>query len=534
MGWRAKRVNLMATFRHSETVKRPFLIGLALLGARSAHADMAWNFLAEDVRPGSNGGIYAYVYPKQGAGRTESHAATLQREVVGGVPNAKLRFNLDGTKYPSAGFGLMFPEAKALDMSGIQAIRLHLSSDSPRQVRLSLASADSAFRNASDTGVSLGIDTVVTREGVDWVIPRSSLRWPPWAGTSPGAAADVFRSTFAIQLNVTCESTAGKPGACSNDSGWVVLDSLRIVGQVGAWPAPPQGSLCGGDSVDVSRFGDDSPKRNGFGGWWYTFTDRSSQNEEAKGASQVYSVFDPDTALAGAWRPDSLGERAYVWFHLRREAVYSGFIGLETQFGEPVDDKTAPYTMPDLAAISFDLEFGAFPSALGGISFHVKKAGRYFENGQEHQIRLPYDSVPKRWCIDLDKLTQPVKPSLRFEPESLLTMSWEVKLQGVESSAVGEFSIRNVRAHQKPRPGVVWAPRSRRVDVRRIAEGILVERPERGMEAQIALVDVQGRVLERARLPAGTTQALLKVKYAGLAWVSYQDSRGRQSFPVAP
>ncbi len=530
-------MNLESSFRYLEAVKRSFLIGLALMWAGSANADLVWNFRSADTRPGSVNGIYAYVYPNpadSGSKKTPAHSASLARDTAGGAPKAVLDFVLDGEDYPSAGFGLMFPEAKPLDLREMKSIRLHLSSSKPRHVRISLAADIKEYREASKSGISMGMDTLVGPNGLDLEIPKAQFLFPTWAKEAeyPTSLEAAFAATFAIQVNVSCENKP-KLGVCSNDSGRLVLDSLRIVGVGGAWPAPANGTGCYGDSTEVSRFSALSPKRNGLGGWWYAFTDANAADTASLGNSRILSA--PDTAKAGAWRPDSIGDRAFMRFRLERVASYSGFMGLETHFGKPDDSgRTQPYTMADLASVGFDVEYGEFPSELGGISFHVKRAGRNFKSGQEHQIRLPHDPNPKRWCIDLKNLQQPswVKPQLQFEPESLLTMSWEAKLQGVESSAVGEFSVRNVRIYRNNGVGVRQAVRGGRLFVKRDTRGVLIERSELGAAAVAILVDARGRVLGRLNLGSGERRGVIVSDFVGLAWIQLRDANGSRVVPV--
>lgn len=530
-------MNLESSFRYLETVKRSFLIGLALIWAGSAKADLVWNFQSADTRPGNVNGIYAYYYPNpmdSGSKKTPLHSAILSRDATSGAPKAVLDFVLDGEEYPSAGFGIMFPEAKPLDLREMKAIRLHLSSSKPRHVRVSLAADIKEYREASSQGISMGMDTLIGPAGLDLEISKAQFLFPTWAKEAeyPTSLEAAFASTFGIQLNVSCENQL-EPGVCAKDSGKLILDSLRIVGVGGAWPTPVNGAGCFGDSSEVSQFTSSNPKKNGLGGWWYAFTDANASDTASRGSSRILSAV--DTTKAGTWRPDSTDDRAFMRFRLERAASYSGFMGLETQFG-PTDDsgRTLPYTIGNLASVGFDVEYGAFPEALGGISFHVKKAGRHFKGGQEHQIRLPYDAKSKRWCIDLSKLQQPswVKPQLQFEPESLLTMSWEAKLQGVESSAAGEFSIRNVRIYRNNGVGVRPAVRGVRFFAKREARGVLIERLDARNSAVATLVDARGRVLGRLDLAAGMRHGRILSEFSGLGWIQVRDTNGSQVVPV--
>ena len=531
--FRKVELNLRRVFGHKPKVNR--LLSIVLMFAWvAARADMLWDFKEADTRPSTIGGIYAYIYPSASdpkSHRTPAHTASLARVTTPeGKSGASLRFVLDGKGFPSAGFGLMFPESQPLDLRELKFIRLHLSAESPRTVRIALSSHQQAYETASDTGVSLGCDTVVGPEGVDWVVPTSRITWPKWVTDVPAVAEDaIFASTFAIQLNVSCETSKG---TCDHDSGWIFLDSLRLSGVGGAWPSPDQGKGCYGDSLEVSKFNSANPKKNGLSGWWYAFTDVNA-SDSSKGASRILSA--ADTNLADSWRPDSLADRAYMDFRLNRIGAYSGFAGIETQFGPP-DTKgvPVPVTLSDLTSVGFDLAYGDFPVEMGGISFHVKKSGRYFQNGAEHQIRIPYDSVPHRWCLDLKDLHQPPWSAwqLAFTPEDLLSMSWEAKLQGIASTARGAFSIRNLRIYRNAGVGVATSIRPRTLSVRRVPGGLSIDRPADWGVGSAAVVDVRGKILARVDFAPGQNVALLPVPLQGLAWIRYQDARGGRTVPV--
>lgn len=526
-------MNLAARDGNQHGVKRLLLTGLALSWI-SASADMLWDFQEVDVRPNAIGGIYAYLYPSATdpkSQKTALHTANLERKVASdNTAGASLRFVLDGEKYPSAGFGLMFPESQPLDLREMESIHLHLSADSPRKVRISLSSRQGDYQTASDTGVSLGCDTTVGPDGVDWVIPAARLTWPKWVSEIPAVSeGSIFASTFAIQLNVSCQTSSG---TCQEDSGWVFLDSLRLLGVGAGWPAPAQGRGCFGDSIEVSRFNSPNPKRNGLSGWWYAFSDANA-SDSSRGGSRILSA--PDTNLADSWLPDSIADLAKLDFRLQRIGAYSGFVGLETQFGAPDGDgKPVPVNISDLTAVGFDLEYGEFPPDLGGVSFHVKKHGRYFENGAEHQIRIPFDSVPRRWCVDLTDLHQPPWSSwqLPLTPEDLMAMSWEAKLQGVASTAHGSFGIRNLRIYRNAGVAVKTAIRARPVAVRRDAGGIILERASDLGPALATVVDVRGKTLARFTIASGQRMVAFPVRIEGLAWLRYQDQRGSQTVPV--
>lgn len=529
---RASSVNPPGLIGHSTAVRNQWKILLAMMMAGFAHADISWNFAQDNPQPGGQGGIYAYVYPSDSTNRqSPAHIASLQRIILGGGGAAKLSFVLDGKKYPSAGFGLMFPESQPLDLRGLQAIQLYLSTDRPRTIRLSLSSRLPGYQIAADTGVSYGRDLKVSA-GQNWTIPVSKLSWPNWATNLPAVSeVDVEGSTFAIQLNVSCEDAAG---VCAKDNGWIQLDSLRLVGVGLTWPSPSPGS-CSGDSLEVSRFTSSSRKKNGLGGWWYAYSDQNAADTSSRGTSRVLSA--SDTSDPTSWLPDSANDRAYLKFHLMRVGTYSGFAAVETQFGPPDGSGTpVPAKLPQLRSLSFQLAFDqGFPTSLGGVTFHAKKAGKAFANGQDHQVRIPFDSASHRWCLDFDSLQQPnwsAWGQAPFTPDSLLAMSWEVKLPGDASQSAGGFQISDVRLWSantaiRRTTDPVWS-------LRRHGSQLELIRPMGGGDLFAEAVDIQGRIQSRVRASAIQTSVTLESRSHGPSWIRVRDDRGSRTLAVPP
>lgn len=527
-------VNPMGRLGHSSAVRNRLKI-ILVLAVGFARADISWNFAQDDLQPGGHGGVYAYVYPNDSVNRrSPSHVASLQRIPSSGAGAAKLSFVLDGRKFPSAGFGLMFPESQALDLRGLQAIRLHLSTDRARTVRLSISSRLSAYQAAADTGVSFGRDLKADAAGADLTVAASKLTWPNWARNSdlPSVSeAGIEASAFAIQLNVSCEDSAG---ICAKDSGWIRLDSLRLIGVGLAWPTPSPGT-CSGDALDLSRFSTASPKKNGLGGWWYAYSDQNASDTGSRGSSRILSA--SDTSDPTSWMPDSANDRAYLKFHLLRVGAYSGFAAVETQFGPPDGSGVpVPATLPGLRSISFRLAFDTgFPASLGGVIFHAKKAGAAFADGQDHQVRIPFDSASHLWCLDFDSIQQPSWSAwgqIPFSPDSLLAMSWEVKLPGdaVQSSGgvrISDIKLWSSNVSVRRTEAPVWT-------LRRQGPRLQLTRPMGGGNLFAELLDIQGRVLSSVRAGDAQTAVELGTSFHGSSWIRVRDDRGWRTLAVPP
>jgi hypothetical protein len=523
-------VNPQAGDGHSSAVRNRWT-NLLMLAVGCAHADISWNFAQDDLQPGGHGGVYAYVYPSDSTNRqTPSHTATLQRIPSGQAGAAKLSFVLDGRKYPSAGFGLMFPESRPLDLRGLQSIRLHISSDRARTVRLSLSSRLSAYQIAADTGASFGRDVKANATGQDVTISVANLTWPTWVTDPPAVTSrDVLGSTFAIQLNVSCTDSV-----CARDSGWIRLDSLRLVGVDLAWPAPSEGS-CNGDSLGLSRFSQSSPKKNGLGGWWYAYTDQNAADTGSRGMSRILSA--SDTTDPTSWRPDSIQNNAYLKFHLQRVGAYSGFAAVETQFGAPDGlGNPVPASLPGLRGISFQLAFDSgFPAVLGGVTFHAKKAGKAFAEGQDHQVRIPFDSISRRWCLDFDSMRQPdwsAWGQYPFTPDSLLAMSWEVKLPGSTPESSSGFRISEIQ---------LWSTDVSlrnasipRWSLRRRGSRLELSRPLGSGALFAELLDVRGRILSSVRAGSDQTHVTLESNQHASSWIRVHDDLGWRTLSVPP
>ncbi len=513
------------------------LRAILVLAAGAAHADISWNFAQDDPQPGGQGGIYAYIYPNDSASRhSPFHTASLQRIPTATGGAAKLSFVLDGKSYPSAGFGLMFPASQPLDLNALQSIRLYFSTDKPRTVRLSFSSRLPAYQTAADTGMSYGRDLPASFAVHDTTISAASFAWPNWAldaSTPAVLPSAILGSTWAIQLNVSCEASNG---VCTKDSGWIRLDSLRLVGVGLTWPTPSRGS-CTGDSLALSRFSSASPKQNGLGGWWYAFSDVSATDTNALGSSQILSASVPSNPTT--WAPDSAGDNAYLEFNLVRGGSYSGYAALETQFGPPdATGNPVPANHPGLHSISFRLAYDTnFPPTLGGVTLHAKKAGKAYANGQDHQIRIPFDSVPHRWCLDFDSLQQPdwsAWGQLPFTPDSLLALTWEVNLQGDATQALGGFRISEITlwssdASVHPISLPTWS-------LRRSGSLVELTRSPGGGPAMAELLDLRGRLQSSQRVDETRTTVVLEAPSHGPSWIRIHDSRGWRtlSVPLAP
>jgi hypothetical protein len=384
--------------------------------------------------------------------------------------------------------------------------------------------------------MSYGRDLPASFAVHDTTISAASFAWPNWAldaSTPAVLPSAILGSTWAIQLNVSCEASNG---VCTKDSGWIRLDSLRLVGVGLTWPTPSRGS-CIGDSLALSRFSSVSPKQNGLGGWWYAFSDVSAADTDALGSSQILSASVPSDPTT--WIPDSAGNDAYLKFNLVRGGSYSGYAALETQFGPPDGSgNPVPVNRPGLRAVSFRLAYDTnFPPSLGGVTLHAKKAGKAYANGQDHQIRIPFDSTAHPWCLDFDSLQQPdwsAWGQLPFTPDSLLALTWEVNLQGDATQALGGFRISEITlwssdASVHPISLPTWS-------LRRSGSLVELTRSPGGGPAMAELLDLRGRLQSSQRVDETRTTVVLEAPSHGPSWIRIHDSRGWRtlSVPLAP
>lgn len=484
------------------------ILGISLSLAVGAAADLSWDFEAPVVHPDALDGIYAYVFPsKASPGRTPKHTASLQRAFLEGSKVAKLSFRLDGSKFPSAGFGLMLEDAQPQDLRGLVSLQVTLHADRRRQVRVALMGPDASLKAAADTGLTFGRDTLVGTSPVRWTIPLSDLAWPNWATELPRISRDELLSRiFAVQLQVGCE---GALGICNQDSGWIAVDDVRLVGIGGGWAAPQDGD-CSGTKVSIDDFRTGNPKQNDLGGWWYAYTDRSAVDTAARGASRILNASVPESAQT--WEgPSASLSQARLHFALQRRGVYSGYAALETQLAPPVDDIPRPAAFPRAKAVSFTVAFEEdFPSGLGGVVAHMRKEGKDFQGGADHQVRIPWDASARRWCVDLDDLRQPswsawIEP---FTPSNLLALSFEVKLPPSLPSAMGAFSVRDIAFHLEPGSSV--APRSplaARPVLRRTSKGLQLALPHAATSpVRWAIRSAAGATVHKGMAPTGTQQ----------------------------
>lgn len=436
------------------------ILGISLCLAGSAAADLSWDFETPVVHPDAIDGIYGYVFPsKVSPGRTPKHTASLQRTFSNGSKAARMGFRLDGTGFPSAGFGLMLEDAQPQDLRSLVTLQATVHADRRRQVRVALMGPDAALKSAADTGLTFGRDTLVGTSPVRWSIPLSDLSWPNWATELPGISRDALLSRiFAVQFQVVCD---GDRGVCDQDSGWIVVDDLRLVGVGGGWAAPTAGD-CSGPALSIDSFSSGNPRQNDLGGWWYAYTDRSAADSAARGASRILNATVPESAQT--WEgPSASSEQARLTFDLQRRGVYSGYAAMETQLAPPVSDSPRTADFPRARALAFQVTFDEnFPTGLGGVVVHLRKEGKDFQDGADHQIRIPWDAAPRRWCVDLAAFRQPVWSGWiePFTPANLLALAFEVKLPASLPFAKGGFSVGEIRYHLDP--GASVSPRSSR------------------------------------------------------------------------
>lgn len=511
------------------------ILGILQCLVIGAAADISWDFESPVVHPNALDGIYGYVFPsKESPGRTPKHTASLQRTFVNGSKAARLSFRLDGSGFPSAGFGLMLEDALPQDLRGLVALEATIHADRRRQVRVALMGPDASLKAAADTGLTFGRDTVVGTSAIRWTIPLSDLAWPNWATELPQISRDALLARiFAVQFQVVCEQ---KLGVCNQDSGWISIDDLRLVGIGGGWPAPKVGD-CSGPAAAIDSFASGNPRQNDLGGWWYAYTDRSATDSAARGASRILNASVPESAQT--WEgPTATPAQAKLRFELKRRGVYSGYAALETQLAPPVDDTPRPADFPRARSIAFSVEFEeGFPTGLGGIVTHLRKAGKDFDNGADHQIRIPWDSTPRRWCIDLEALRQPAWSAwiAPFTPTNLLALSFEVKLPAALPVATGGFTVRDIAFHLEPGAGV--APRSSfaaRPRLSQSGQGWRLILPQTAQsKVQWFVRSPDGALLQNGEAPAGAMNIEIpSAPGRGISFLSVHEGARSWTLPV--
>lgn len=511
---------------------RSFLV-MGLVLAAALRADLVVDFSKANTRPGNVGGVFGFLYPDSATRHSPLHQAKLDWVNQNGSPSVRLRYELDGSKYPSAGFGAMLAEeSQALDLRDLKGIRVKLWSSVRRTIRVTVVSGLPAYSKASDTGVAFGYDLEVGPRGMDTVIAVENLALPTWmVETPPLYASDALEAVTAIQFNVSCEKASG---ICQEDTGRFQVERLELQGVAGGWPTPPHGN-CTGEKVLLSDFQGSNAKLNGWGGWWYVYTDATSDSStKSRGRSQVLSA--RDTTDLQSWGPDSLADEARLGFRLTREQPYSGWAVVETQAGAP-DAKTSkplPYNHPGLTAVSFRLAFDpGFPTSLGGVNFKIKRGGVAYQDGKDFQIRIPHSDSARTWCVDLAALRQPSwsGSARNFVPDSLLAVTWEVKLGGVENEAEGGIRLSHVEMWKA---GTAIRPRSAALgSVRRVGADLEFSRNGWAGSAQLVLVDSRGRIVSRAELRADQPSIRLAAPASGPLWLRVLGASVRGSFSVA-
>jgi len=526
-------VNPPYLFPDQGDVLRRLLLPVFCLAALSK-ADLAWSFLSPDLRPGAIGGVYGYVYPSaKSPGQTALHTASLALWGTNTDEAARMSFHLDGKSFPAAGFGLMFDNADPIDMRSMTSIRMWIRADRPRKVRFSLAPADSILKIAADTGVTFGRDTTIGTEWSEWVIRAEDLAWPRWAKDLPASRREeILSRVFALQFDVGCEA---KDGVCQNDSGHIDVDDVLLAGAGGRWNAPAEGD-CSGDTLWIDRFDTDPARQNNMGGWWYAYTDRTSSDTSARGMSQIVNASNPDSAET--WLGPSVDSGvSSLAFNLRRWHVYSGYAAMETQLAAPdMNSKPLARSYKGAAAISFRIDFAKdFPDAMGGAVVHLRKKGQFFENGRDHQLQIPIDSVARDWCLDLSSFKQPswsewIEP---FTPDSLLALSFEVRLPSSLDQVASSFRVSRIAFHGEMLTGVGARLTRGNGRLLRMGQGwVYVRSTASPVAIPWTIRNAEGRQVAVGVLPERETSLSIPATSRGISILTLGAPEGRTSFKI--
>ena len=482
------------------------LAALLILMALPEASPLQFTFESPDSIDGSR--LNAYWFPRQASEqRSPLHAAKAWRDSVAplsGSWNARLSFTLDGKPYPSAGIGFQFPEGASADLRSLTAIHIKLRADKKRTVRLSFTSRAAGYAAANDTGANLGYEGLVKDSTVTWNIAASKLAFPKWLSETPQISnEDILAQATAIQIATSCDSSV-----CSQDSGWIKIDSIALDGVDGAPPAPATGNCTEANGTLLSDFSTVPYKKNSLGGWWYSYTDSSSQDTSAHGSSLVFDS--TGNWSSRGWLPDSKAHNAPVRFWLRRTHTYSGYAALETQLSA----LDSARSIPNLHSISFSLSMDqGIPDTASSVIFHAKKSGIAYQDGKDHQVRIPYRAGTTRWCIALDSLQQPDWVGLwkdPFTPDSLLAFTWEVRLASTLTSGHVGFTLDSVVLHSGTSTGISLKPSVAATSLRLIRTGAALALERTSLEAaQVDLLSTDGRRLQRLDWPAGSSQLSL-------------------------
>lgn len=471
-------------------------LGLGLLSAVQAKP-LQFSFESPDSLDAS--ALRAWWFPrKDPERRSPQHTSSVLRDPaapIAGNWSAKLSFVLDGKPYPSAGIGFQFPEGGAVDLREMTSLRIKLRCDKPRNLRVSLGSRVLAYSAANDTGVNLGVDIKAKDSLLDLSLPIERFAYPSWTSQEPASSHnEILSLVTAIQVTVS------GPLQDSLDAGWIKVDDIFLEGIDDAPPAPAAGN-CEGTPVTLSDFTTEPAKRNAYGGWWYAYTDSTSDDSLARGSS-LFLDSSGRWGISG-WEPDRIGHNAPATFRLNRSGPYSGYGALETQFQPTAGEFRS---IPGLHSIRFGVTIPQdFPDSLVTLGFHLRKAGREYRNGRDHQVRLPVTKGKSRWCLSLDSLEQPDWVGLwkaPFTPDSLLTVSWQVRLAAGASQAQASFILDSVQLYTARSQGIASARFPHQFSWSRHGTGIRLQRSSL-QAAEVLVFDLSGRILEQHVWAAG-------------------------------
>lgn len=480
------------------------IAALALgLSAASQAKPLQFSFESPDSLNAS--ALRAWWFPrKDSERRSPQHVSSVLRDpsaALAGNWSAKLSFVLDGKPFPSAGIGFQFPEGGSVDLREMTTLRIKLRCDKPRNLRVSLGSRITAYSAANDTGVNLGVDIKAKDSLLDLSLPIERFAYPAWTTQEPAASRnEILSLVTAIQI------TIGGSSEENANAGWIKIDDIVLEGIDDEPPTPPEGD-CSGNGTVLSDFATAPAKRNLYGGWWYAYTDSTSDDPLARGSS-LFKDASANWGISG-WEPDQTHHNAPAAFHLVRGGPYSGYGALETQFQPTAGDFRS---LAGLHSIRFGLTVPEdFPDSLVTLGFHIKKAGPEYRNGRDHQVRLPAPVGKSRWCLSLDSLEQPDWVGLwktPFTPDSLLTVSWQVRLNAAASVAHASFTLDSVMLYTTSSQGIAKGQVRGGLNWSRHGSQVRLQRTSLE-SAELTVLDLSGRVLEQHRWPAGERTILL-------------------------
>ena len=373
-------------------------------------------------------------------------------------------FASDGTAGYSANVGVIHPlnpSWEVGDLTGLTAIKFDIKLSAKPTEGVGVSISSKGYGKYNDEGKTHGylIAPSALPAANVWktiTIPLEDLQPPGWWTPEPDFPdiADILKVVEAVQFSPkTLYSASGSQNgeACTKcvtptTTGAVVM-TLRNITLLGVEDVPlvnPTNIGCEGPSTVLDDFLD-GDAQNLLGGYWYAYSDTSSDPakllDSARGNStasfEAFGELDGAYASFGAGLNKNIAGSPFAW------RPYAGWAAIGTGFeadGNLLSDM--------LTGIEFTLRATKLGTNVKGMNFKVTIPG--VEDAKTHYVTIPTRQIDPASevlsttvCVRPEDLKQPswVTDGVPFSPAKIAKLAWEAKIADQKSSTISSDSV---------------------------------------------------------------------------------------------